>query len=344
MQQESSVIRGLYISTFTNEDDSYIDRGTAKGNWIQKHGRGNMLGWPHRITEDGEFSKFVRCIRAVVEHNSVHEGIALSLTANFSHENSIEVERNLRKKEFHLGIRFDGRFLDLEDNPNRVRYSQALVLHALKYQMLVLKHFHSSRLLAYLDENPIAPDIQAWLDQVSANWDYALSAAGRAEERLRDELRQRAVSLYKKEGNAILFAQSYALDDQKAYLLHGKVGEKGTQISQAVAAGQTVEQLLFDLVKPFHQQKYKRLKEQTLILEMDVAGDEADAVKRQHAMAEALDEWSGWNGLGSVEGSSIGSGTMEIFFNVCDATLGEKLLHAFFVEQGWSGIRLKRDD
>jgi len=346
VQQDFPLINSLNVGTFTNEDDSYIDILTPKGQWILKYGRENITGWPNRFRQETKFDQFVSCLRSIAETENcqiVCGGLFICLSANFSNRNWLEAEIKKKKHEIYLIVRFDALFLDFESTEVRTRYLVALMQHALTYQMQVLKHFHSSRLVAHFEAHPIAPDLQVWVDQVSANWSYALSAAGRAEERLREEIRQRAVSLYKKEGDILWFAQSYALDDQKAYLLHGKVGEKGAQSSTDVAAGQTIEQLLFALVKPFHDQKYKRLKEKTLTLEMDVVGDEVKALAKQHEMAELLEEWSGWNGLGSVEGSSIGSGTMEIFFNVCDVELGKGLLEDFIELQGWKGIRVLRD-
>jgi len=302
------------------------------------------VAWPCAVDYEPEFNSAMHELVALVKNSeSPKEGIFLDLSTNLSNRNWLQIEIKKKKQEIYFTVRVDALFLDFESTEVRTRYLVALVQHALKYQMLVLKHFYSGRLLAYFEANPIAPDLQVWVDQVSANWDYALSAAGRAEERLREEICQRAVSMYKKEGDILWFAQSYALDDQKAYLLHGKVGEKGLQSSVEVAAGQTIEQLLFALVKPFHEQKYKRLKEHTLTLEMDVVGNEVQALAKQHEMADLLDEWSGWNGLGSVEGSSIGSGTMEIFFNVCDVELGKGLLKDFIELQGWKGIRVLRD-
>ena len=343
MQQDSSLTNCLQVGTFTNEDNSYIDIFTPKGQWILKYGRGNITGWPNRFMEETKFNEFVSCLRSIIKAENQLSGITLSIMINFSHTNWIKVEKKKTKREYNLDVRIDGRFLDRESLQVRVRYVCALIMRTLVYQTNVLGYLHPNGLTTYLAANPIAPDLQAWLDQVSANWNYALSAAGRAEERLRDEIRQRAISLYKKEGDILWFAQSYALDDQKAYLLHGKVGEKSEPSAVEVADGQTIEQLLFALVKPFHDQKYKRIKEKSLRLEMDVVGDPVVALEKQHAISDELDEWSGYNGLGSVESTEFGSGTMDIFINVCDVQLGERLVKDFIAQQGWDGIRVFRE-
>jgi len=351
MQQDESLIWSFSISSFFTNENVFFKGARGIGaichdtTVFERYGTPpDNFSWPCSFRNEPKFKSAIEELQSEVENTHVpYGGLYLSLATNLSNRNWLEVEYKNKKQEIYLTVRLDAVFLDFESTEVRTRYLLALVQYTRRYQMQVLKHFYSSRFLAYLEAHPIAPDLQVWVDQVSANWSYALSAAGRAEERLREEIRQRAVSLYKKEGDILWFAQSYALDDQKAYLLHGKVGEKGAQSSTDVAAGQTIEQLLFALVKPFHDQKYKRLKEKTLTLEMDVVGDEVKALAKQHEMAELLEEWSGWNGLGSVEGTSIGSGTMEIFLNVCDLTLGEKLLHAFLVQQGWRGVHVQRD-
>ncbi len=65
----------------------------------------------------------------------------------------------------------------------------------------------------------------------------------------------------------------------------------------------------------------------TLIMEYPVAGmGDARDLEKRHRLEERLNETLGWTGLGSCDGGSIGSGTMEVCMYVVDSDLAKTVI------------------
>jgi hypothetical protein len=70
----------------------------------------------------------------------------------------------------------------------------------------------------------------------------------------------------------------------------------------------------------------------TLLIEYKVDGmGTADDVEKRHRLEERMNETLGWTGLGSCDGGSIGSGTMEVCNFVVDFELAMKVIEADLV-------------
>jgi hypothetical protein len=67
--------------------------------------------------------------------------------------------------------------------------------------------------------------------------------------------------------------------------------------------------------------------EYTLLIEYTVEGmGNTDDVDKRHRLQERMNETLGWTGLGSCDGGSIGSGTMEVCNFVADFEVGKKVI------------------
>ncbi len=121
------------------------------------------------------------------------------------------------------------------------------------------------------------------------------------------------------------------------YEHHGKLGEVGTQTSTPVLGDGWFQYTMLPLLKPSYDRGYRlvpksRYKDLTLVFACGGSlGSEAELALR-HAMEESLDELLGRTCLGSVDGGSIGSGTMEIFCEVIEPKLAELRIRAHIRE------------
>ena len=115
----------------------------------------------------------------------------------------------------------------------------------------------------------------------------------------------------------------------------GKLGEVGTQTSTPASVDGWLQYLMLPVLKPSYDRGYRlvpksRYKDLTLVFETDES--EKDLALR-HAMEESLDELLGRTCLGSVDGGSIGSGTMEIFCEVIEPKLAEAKIRAHVLKE-----------
>ena len=136
--------------------------------------------------------------------------------------------------------------------------------------------------------------------------------------------------LYKLIDNQLHYWESWDKDEKTAIVHWGIVGHRGQD--KEVASGlfsnfrKTVQKELAEKLKEgyteFDEEKLAFLEVEYKI---DGFGTEQDVDKR-HTLEEHLNELLGWNGLGHVDGGSIGSGTMEVGCMVVDFETAKKVI------------------
>lgn len=117
------------------------------------------------------------------------------------------------------------------------------------------------------------------------------------------------------------------------HLVHwGELGTRGS--TRTVEAGITVNAMTI-IQKEIHElvvQGYAPVEDEDhsiLMVEYQIDGmGTSEDLKKRHALEARLNETLGWTGLGSCDGGSIGSGTMEVCTFVVDFEIAKKVVEA----------------
>jgi predicted DNA-binding WGR domain protein len=140
------------------------------------------------------------------------------------------------------------------------------------------------------------------------------------------------LKLYKHIDGRLHYHEAWTTDE--SVIEHwGAVGEQGETRKHAYDTRSQAEEdaILAVLKKPIENgfTPFEPENEVTLLVEYAVTGmgDDNDLEKR-HALEDRLNEVLGWTGLGSVDGGSIGSGTMEVCCYVVDFAIAKQVIEA----------------
>jgi len=126
-----------------------------------------------------------------------------------------------------------------------------------------------------------------------------------------------AMKLYKRDGDKILFWETWDIDDKSGAINQGTVGEVGQYrvIESGLSKGfRKVIQKELDVFFDNGYQEVDIEDHYTLLIEYLVDGmGTPEDVEKQTRLEDRMNEFLGWNGLGHCDGGSIGSGTMEVW-------------------------------
>jgi hypothetical protein len=138
------------------------------------------------------------------------------------------------------------------------------------------------------------------------------------------------LKLYKNEGDAISYWETWDKNAKTGLVHWGTVGDKGQS--------KQVESSLFKSFRKIIQSEIdERIKDgyntvdidnhYTLLIEyvVDGMGTPEDVEKRTR-LQDKMDEVLGWTGLGHCDGGSIGSGTMEVCCYVIDFVTAKRVI------------------
>ncbi len=138
------------------------------------------------------------------------------------------------------------------------------------------------------------------------------------------------LKLYKKTDSQFLYWETWDKDSKTGIVHWGVVGEKGE--SKEIKSGlfssfrktikKEIEIKIGEGFSEFDEEENIYLEIEFLI---DGFGTDEDLDKR-HRLEEKMDEVLGWTGLGSTDGGSIGSGTMEVGCVVVDFEIAKNVI------------------
>lgn len=140
------------------------------------------------------------------------------------------------------------------------------------------------------------------------------------------------LKLYNTVDGKLRYHEAWTTDD--SVVEHwGALGERGEMRTHSYDSSKQSEEdavhgvltgALEDGFRPFEPEA-----ETVLLVEYAVSGMGNDNdLKKRHALEDRLNETLGWTGLGSVDGGSIGSGTMEVCCYVVDFAIAKRVIEA----------------
>lgn len=131
-----------------------------------------------------------------------------------------------------------------------------------------------------------------------------------------------AMKLYKRDGDKILFWETWDIDDKSGAINQGTVGEVGQYRVIESGLSKGFRKVIQKEVDVFFDNGYQEVDiddHYTLLIEYLVDGmGTPEDVEKQTRLEDRMNEFLGWNGLGHCDGGSIGSGTMEVCCYVID--------------------------
>jgi len=139
------------------------------------------------------------------------------------------------------------------------------------------------------------------------------------------------IKLYLRSENGISAYREAWAEESRIVEHWGPLGERGETrdhpLDPAVDADEQVRAVLAGAVAD----GYAEIDEDDhafLVIEYALSGDWPDDAQQQklHALHGRLDETLGWTGLGHVDGSSAGSGTMEVTCAVVDFATAQRVV------------------
>jgi len=146
------------------------------------------------------------------------------------------------------------------------------------------------------------------------------------------------VKLYKKEGGRRLYREAWIAGDE--IVEHwGTCREHGRSSSRALRDGESAKQAFTDFTDRARELGYRLLppsRQKMMVVQYPVEGfGGLDDLARRHAIEEHLNQMLGWNGLGHVDGGSMGMGTMDIACVVVDRRLAREIIVRSLVAKGY---------
>jgi len=149
------------------------------------------------------------------------------------------------------------------------------------------------------------------------------------------------IKLYKKTDGKWHYWETWESDEEAAIMHWGMVGDKG-QVKEVKSNRKTnYEKVVQREYSVRIENGYAELEDDDLVgleirYKIEGLGTPADLDKR-HDLEDALNEILGWNGLGHVEGGSIGSDSMEVGcmvvdFELAKSTIEKDLKHTKFAD------------
>ena len=142
------------------------------------------------------------------------------------------------------------------------------------------------------------------------------------------------LKLYKEIDSQLFYWETWDNDEKTATIHWGKVGEKGQDKEVKNGLFSNFRKVIQKEIDAKLKEGYAEFDEENLsFLEIEYIiegmGTEKDLEKR-HLVENELNEILGWTGLGSVDGGSIGSGTMEVGCLVVDFEIAKKIIEKGF--------------
>jgi len=138
------------------------------------------------------------------------------------------------------------------------------------------------------------------------------------------------LKLYKLVNNELNYWETWDNDEKSAIIHWGIVGQRGQ-----------IKQVKSEFFSNFHKVVQKEIDEKfkegyaefdddnvtflEIVYKIDGFGTEKD-LDKCHKLEQRLNELLGWTGLGHVDGSSIGSGTMEVGCIVVDFEIAKEII------------------
>jgi hypothetical protein len=110
----------------------------------------------------------------------------------------------------------------------------------------------------------------------------------------------------------------------------GQLGEEGENREIPIQPGINPYDTIKSEAKPVRAAGFKPLKRselRSIVIQYKIEGHgSTDDLEKRIAVEELMNERLGWTGLGHCDGGDIGSGTMNIFCYVADATIAESVI------------------
>jgi hypothetical protein len=137
------------------------------------------------------------------------------------------------------------------------------------------------------------------------------------------------IKLYKRIGGILHYHEAWEADGQ--IVEHwGCVGERGEQQLHRVQRGQSDEEAISAVLAGAQAngfEEYDEDKQVTVLVEYLIEGmGTSKDLEKRHKLEERMNETLGWTGLGSCDGGSIGSGTMEVCCFVVDEGVAKRVI------------------
>ena len=134
------------------------------------------------------------------------------------------------------------------------------------------------------------------------------------------------LKLYRRQGAEMLYWETWADGGGNRTVHWGKVGERGESRTVPKAeAGSIDAEAEARRAEGYAEIPHDDLYGIEVVYEIEGWGGPGDLPKR-HRLEERLDQTLGWTGLGHMDGGSIGSGTMESFFDVVDPDIARRVI------------------
>jgi hypothetical protein len=191
-----------------------------------------------------------------------------------------------------------------------------------------------------------SPEIQAIIGALRASG----TKDGKGWQKLRERCQVGRAILIKEENGETRYHECFIFGQPEKIFDHrGVLGEVGSQTATLLPRGVMHRDRIMEVMKPSYDVGYRlvpksRYKDVTLVFETSAGlGNEAELALR-HEIEEMLDELLGRTCLGSVDGGSIGGGTMEVFCEVIEPKLAELTIRAHIRERfGREILRIEID-
>lgn len=136
------------------------------------------------------------------------------------------------------------------------------------------------------------------------------------------------LKLYKRIDNKLHYWETWSKSGKTGIVHWGKVGQRGNV--KEVKSTKDIkfrEEIKKEVTKKI-EEGYSQLElenHKTILIEYEVEGmGTEEDLKKRYKLQDRMDETLGWLGLGSCDGGSIGSGTMEVCCFVVDFEIAKK--------------------
>ncbi len=138
------------------------------------------------------------------------------------------------------------------------------------------------------------------------------------------------IKLYRSSGPTIHYWETWAQDDRRHIVHWGELGTRGMSKTVKSTFLRKAQHIVQKEIDERLRQGYQPLPDEDhaiLMIEYGVAGfgTSADLDKR-HRLEQRMNETLGWTGLGTCDGGSIGSGSMEVCNFVVDFDLAKRVI------------------
>jgi hypothetical protein len=136
------------------------------------------------------------------------------------------------------------------------------------------------------------------------------------------------LKLYKFSGSKKEYWETWDNDDGSHTVHWGELGTQGQSKEVKRSLLKSPEKIIQKEVDEMVAQGFVQVDDEfTLLIEYSIEGmGTKEDVDKRHRLQEIMDETLGWTGLGSCDGGSIGSGTMEVCNFVVDFDVAKKVI------------------